>query len=1851
MDNSLIWFNKEGDSLNFNYNEASERYEGNLLFHENSSDTFKTIGLYMFEKLPAFSYEQVDDLGNDELWLNKFQLFNEFGIDFVGNEFSDEQITSIESVNNDPNFYSKWIYGDNFESKFPLGSELKFDFSIAEFTNTDRTYTVVGSKKGAVMIISDMDNKSFNTTYAGALALESTYDDKTVTGINAIEIHEYIDSSYDFNLSEWSEPQFFQKLFNGKKLTIVNSKSNDGVVTIENTDLVDNSYFRYQANESGLTSSLLIEYVSKTDVSKIYTGDLTFDATNNRLTFGGGIPSFLRPNVEFSVPSSLLNTTFMTVDYIPLFDNTGSIHYELESQVLYNDEVYECILAYTQSNLVPDEPNTIPEPNQGVTPEDTTYWMLSDFLPIDGTLSNEFLTNAEVYLSNNVVYFDYDFDTNAKITMSSAVEKYKDEFAVFNIDLLYKDGDIIADLKFSTKYAEVNFYNGNISNNIGVEVMNYEKVIEIEEVLVTEENKDLSELNVHNIVITDLYEFGLRVTINGMVYYVDTSFSFNGNAVDLDRTIDRTLRNWLSENFIALIKLGIYPELIYTGNVSSIYVNTIKLGTVYPNIPLKFEVAVGSTAAFYIEHTHITFFDMGNVLNIIINGRSYIQNFDTDITTTLEKWVEKYSEFLFDIGAIATSKNQILYLDVLEQDANINDIKITIGKANMPGDEPYIIEKKFTGNEGVIIASNEVIHDNVNVNLEDEGFATGMLTAINNSLYPLNNQEYNILFLDPDKITLSYQGPFWGNTMSYGVNAFLSFAFDSGYGYDPNGNNITVPIVPTYSASTIDVTTNPVDIKYAQISESLYVLGEDISVIDAGVGQVLTTIPLGLTNSISLELNPVNNLLYVLSTDMMFTIDPTLNAVVGSYSIPNSYDLKVNNLNGDVYITQDSSIQIYESNNIFTASVGLTATDGQMVYNESEDTMYSTSPLTNQTVRIDGDSKIITSTYSTPGVQNSLYYNALNSSVYGFTSQMFKILSNNLTTHAINTTSFHDFAFNAADDKMYVSTDASSELYEVSVTDVIDTHTIGDYGYIEYNILDDDIYISSKTTNSVLIFDTDSETISGSLTFSAMTDKMDYNYIRNSVWTIIPTTDEAAEVLVNVTADPVITVQSGTGSITIEDGMFGNLDPNYEEVDNLILKQREFIRRPRQNFETEDDIQVKYKWHWEDDQKPDMFIYDFSGKYLDETGAYAYTGTKPLPNGEIFLNREPNRDVDRVNEPKVQQTIFPEVEYTLDYIDSTTNLSFVPEPLELFIGFNSQDEGVYNSNLILTKIEEIEFDISTTATNNNTITFIRKTDPVLDLVWGEITLDVNSMEVFTDKLLKEEQLLQLFVRDNTNVKNQYISYNSGKIFKIRNVYNRTIVVDFIDSEIVDETTVINDYPKLGDTTYFTTTFKVYPKEIARFNVLGQTEIEDVRFKIELNNIGKNLTPDDAFIFKDYDINEQGVDWHFLNKKRKEMLMVKPEIYNYIGAYKSIINAINLFGYNDLELYEYYRNINRKSENFDKLFKVEIPDIFDNTVDGWEASDFIKNTMPNENFEETNLFNLTYRITDNSGYSVLGYSLDEVIIKLAGLKNWLETNIIPITHDILDITGRTDTVGGTNIQHENYDVTILNINGTMTPINFLVNEAILLPINNGSSVYNVVLEMFTEDDSFPEYYHINIRTYQVYDEWEVFDTYSTGDKVSYLGRLYESVIDKNKLNNPKKYEDVPAWSANERYIFGQVIEYNRRYYQYSVMSDIAPAPSPTPATSTDLPPYDNEDWLDVTEWIILDLSPVQKISEYRYDNDLNDFNFTVDSKIDPFVVVEITSDNGYGQNYTVKKSYEIRVNADSDTALLVSKETT
>jgi hypothetical protein len=55
-----------------------------------------------------------------------------------------------------------------------------------------------------------------------------------------------------------------------------------------------------------------------------------------------------------------------------------------------------------------------------------------------------------------------------------------------------------------------------------------------------------------------------------------------------------------------------------------------------------------------------------------------------------------------------------------------------------------------------------------------------MITGINNTQFPYNNQEYNILHVDSNDLGLSYQGPFFQEKLNEcTLSAFTTLAFSS----------------------------------------------------------------------------------------------------------------------------------------------------------------------------------------------------------------------------------------------------------------------------------------------------------------------------------------------------------------------------------------------------------------------------------------------------------------------------------------------------------------------------------------------------------------------------------------------------------------------------------------------------------------------------------------------------------------------------------------------------------------------------------------------------------------------------------------------------------------------------------------------------------------------------------------------------------------------------------------------------------------------------------------------------------------------------------------------------------------
>lgn len=1860
---NLVFFNKEGDYLNFKYNNQLERFEGDILFHSNSTDTFKTYGLYYLENVQSKDFES-----QGRLKTRRYQLFNEYGFHFYKGGTT-KNVEKIEPSNNDPNFYSKWIYGNNFESLFPIGTIFKFNQNYLEFDNPNIVYSVVQTKKNAILFISNQDNKSFENDWLTIFSNKNSYSNITITSLNILGVYDYIDEDYISTLSIWNERDFFRRIYKNRHLNIVNSNSNNGILSVKNENLIDQRHFEYEVNSNSLINNypLIGEIILKTDLPRIYEGSINL---LNKKIYVSNYPEILKPNTIFKIignaPISNLN---LTVDNIPIWEGINSNRiFNIEDQVIYNNKIYQCLIAYTHDfsdNVISFE-----------TPENSSKWGEPTHIKIKENYTNQSLF-GDLYLITNKFNFQTDWNTSKEVTISNFVEKYKDTFKSFNIDLFIDNNKIKADLIYASDYLTINFYsnNGLISNKI----YKTERIVEVNESLENELNYNKSEIYEYNIVFEQLNSFGIKIKINGQLYEEETTLIYQGLEINQEKTIDATLKKWLTRNYIPLYILGINAELKYTGTSPSIYVNSIYLKTDYPNVPINLnEINLGISGSYHIEHSVVTFNNIGPYFNINILDRDYITDVIylpntnlVDIELTLQKWVEDWSNSLFIRGIKVYNIYNKLYFNV---DINNINLKYNIITNNLdfPGLNNLSIEEKIFGNFGVLIASNEILLEEpeilLNSNTEqssfiDEGFSEGMIVDINNTYRTLVNTEFNILYLENNTINLSYEGPFWDistegddddNVKICDGSPFNVIAFNIGFQQDlcvGDVNNTSGPfseimfgnkefkiyygsnqnILNTYNYNTIInyEYQNLNDVLFLPLNGLIYILGKDIYILKSDTNELEKVITVNLVNPKKIVFNNTNNKLYLLSSNRLCIVNPLDNNLIAIIPLNSiAKDIEINKETGDVYVSfENNKVEIWSNSNYNIVStevinIGSVTEIGTLIYNQSKKSVVLWSNLGILNI---SKNRIVDEIFEIENSSNFLFYNTFNDSVFIHHNNFVSLLKNNNLENLYPSNDIPTLTINPLNNTIITLSDG---IFRVINEDLeYSSYNTDLNGKLTVNPYDGDVYITNS--NQINVINPNNGLILNSFDKNGI--KTIYNPLRKSIFGI--SDFNIFEIKVNLNNK--ILLSTSVNNINDPSNSYGTLDPSYQPRPSIWLNTREFLQKPKENYPN--DPRVKYVWKWEINENNPFFLYDFSTDQLPKGLSYSYTGEAPLKNPVLLT--EPNKDLDKITLSSYQQTIFKEVVKELDYIDNIQNNNIV-EPLQLFIGYKSVDEGANINVLKLIKREEIFLDFNSDINNYITIeeTIINNTRKCI------IYLNENSDLFFTEKGLKSDQLIAIYLKDNTNSLNQYTSDNNASVFKIEQVFTKSILLNFLNETdfVINESTKVNDYPNTNNITYLKFSIKVLDKEIGRFTVYGETEDEDERYKIELGNLGKLISPEQIFIFKEYDILEGGIDWNFLNKKRKEMLMMKHLIYPYIGAYKSIINAINYFGYNDLQLNEYYRNINIQSENFEKLFKVEIPDIFDNSVEGWEESDFIKNTYPNENYEETNLFNLTYFITDKEGNHILTYTLDEVIIKLQGLKYWLKSNIIPLTHKILDITGQFYIPHSNTIIHKLHDIQIFNIKEEMSPISCKLTEAYLMPINSGSAVYNCVLEFFSIIPNIgseniekpkpfngsnlinPDYYDIKIKTYQTYKEWNPLFVYKKGDRVNYLNRIFESVIVNNRVNNPYKYSTSKKWNLVDTYTISEVVEYNRDYYVYKGLNP----------DSNLTPNKDSQNWLIITEWKELDYEPVQTIHEYRKGDNLLPFNFTIDSNIDPLITIEVTSDNGYGEIYSDRKNYEI-----------------
>lgn len=636
---------------------------------------------------------------------------------------------------------------------------------------------------------------------------------------------------------------------------------------------------------------------------------------------------------------------------------------------------------------------------------------------------------------------------------------------------------------------------------------------------------------------------------------------------------------------------------------------------------------------------------------------------------------------------------------------------------------------------------------------------------------------------------------------------------------------------------------------------------------------------------------------------------------------------------------------------------------------------------------------------------------------------------------------------------------------------------------------------------------------------------------------------------------------------------------------NILVESEQFLQQPKQGISTQNQ-QAKLVWSWKDTQIDDMFMYDFSGLQLEPIypGFPQYNGPLPLcgPNGEIELklNRQKNDDSrpEFISDPTKQQTVFDKIENRLQFTDQADNVLIEPTPLQIFLGYQSKIGSVSKARLYCEMVENLQWSLTTASNLVDDVWQWNETDKSVQILSPTASFDWQLVGFRAGQRIKVNS-----IDINADGRKLVTSLNQGKILTIKTVgINKITFVEDIISETSVKTIPKTTAPfydsfgnQLTEQRRLSITLEVVPIVIAYFDIFGESEEEDWRHQINLNNRNLNILKlQDFFIFKQVDINEQGIDWVFMNRKRKQLVEIYGQIFNNISSYKAIIEAINFFGYNDLTFTEYFQNVNPDSRKYGQLFNMEILEIFNKLQPNWQNySNLAVENLRNKGYRKTNLFSLNYFITDRDGHFVNAYSLEEVQIKLNGLRRWLKENLVPIGAEIVDINGKWIQPVDWKIKHETYQTKRFNVEEYSTPIDFITDGYILPIVPNGTQ-YGISVKPFSAGPV--KWFDIIVKTFYL-DSWLKNSIYYVGDIIYWKGRVWIA-------NTNVAVEEEPGISS---------------------------------------------------VWTLhsFDLLPCNQIlRDIRWNT--NPFSFTINSTVDPHFQVEINWHSEYACTLTRKKTYSV-----------------
>lgn len=241
----------------------------------------------------------------------------------------------------------------------------------------------------------------------------------------------------------------------------------------------------------------------------------------------------------------------------------------------------------------------------------------------------------------------------------------------------------------------------------------------------------------------------------------------------------------------------------------------------------------------------------------------------------------------------------------------------------------------------------------------------------------------------------------------------------------------------------------------------------------------------------------------------------------------------------------------------------------------------------------------------------------------------------------------------------------------------------------------------------------------------------------------------------------------------------------------------------------------------------------------------------------------------------------------------------------------------------------------------------------------------------------------------------YFVQNSKHIYKINLIFTPEYeqAVHDEDYSYLHKTVVDVEYGPTGSTSQLS------------FTAIGRAIHVDSKLTVALQNVKKYISEDYYQAFFDSKLNVSEQDQTLLNRKRKEYLVQMFELTGFVGAYRSLIAAIEYFGWGELlTIKEYWKSIASDDYKLTSI-KNQVLDKIEKQLIGYRKS---------------NQMSLTYQINRPSGtfdddglpiYENVLTDTETVLTKLYAMRRVLEEDFLTLNTKIVDITGEfSATVG-------------------------------------------------------------------------------------------------------------------------------------------------------------------------------------------------------------------------------------------------